>query len=168
MFTNNSEISNHSNETSQLEKNTASAAANQKFHSDAYNNPGGDNIFKRMKEFKDMDSNRDRILSVDELIAARKQEDRKRLEDAGMGSTKSELFKTSQKAAETHARKEFAMYDHDHNKKVPPQEYVDFATGKKGTGVLPGLIIEEVKQAKHNLPHLPIKLPNLHKLKGLL
>lgn len=159
MSTKNAEF-NHSHDAHLLDKSATTSTTADKLQAEVYNNPGGANIFKRMKEFKEMDTNRDRILSVDELITARKQEDRQKFIDAGMGSTKSEVFKTSQKAAESRARKEFAMYDHDHNKKVTPHEYVDFATGKKGTGVLPGLIIDEAKHIKHKLPHLP----NLKKL----
>ncbi len=167
MFTKNAESSVQSKDAALIEN--SSSSANDKFHTDAYNNPGGNNIFKRMKEFKDMDTNRDRILSVDELIAERKHEDRQKCAEAGV-STKSEVFKLSQKAAEEQARKEFKMYDHDHNKKVTPHEYVDFATGKKGTGFLPDLIIHKAENIKHQLPHmphLPVKMPDFHKLKKL-
>ena len=164
MSTKNVESSIQSKDAAHLDNSASNSS--EKFHADAYNNPGGNNIFKRMKEFKDMDTNRDRILSVDELVAARKHQDREKFVEAG-GSTKSEVFKLGQKAAEDRARKEFKMYDHDHNKKVTPHEYVDFATGKKGTGVLPGLILDEAKEIKKHVPHLPIKMPDLHKLKKL-
>ncbi|MFA6559861.1 MAG: hypothetical protein WCT03_25765, partial [Candidatus Obscuribacterales bacterium] len=66
MSTKNAEF-NHSHDSHLLDKSATTSTTADKLQADVYNNPGGDNIFKRMKEFKNMDTNRDRILSVDEL-----------------------------------------------------------------------------------------------------